>query len=199
MGTDLQSQIERARKRKFKMDFKVLAMLLFAIAAAEASVIKDLLRPVAYAELGDDVDSDWDKDSSVVHKEEEEEDTELFEEEGGDERAMEGAAFVRQPERGMAGRGNQKNKAKKGKNGGRVWGRKPGNGQGRRKNGGAKRENGNGGKRNNNKNNNKNKGKGRNAQGNKGKNGNNGNKGKKNNAMKKEQKPTVEMPMVEKS
>ena len=26
------------------MDFKVLAMLLFAIAAAEASVIKDLLR-----------------------------------------------------------------------------------------------------------------------------------------------------------
>ena len=40
----MQSQIERARKRKFKMDFKVLAMLLFAIAAAEASVIKDLLR-----------------------------------------------------------------------------------------------------------------------------------------------------------
>ena len=44
---------------------------------------KSLNRPVAYAELGDDVDSDWDKDSSVVHKEEEEEDTELFEEEGG--------------------------------------------------------------------------------------------------------------------
>ena len=38
---------------------------------------------MAYAALGDVVDSDWDKDSSVVHKEEEEEDTELVEEEAG--------------------------------------------------------------------------------------------------------------------
>ena len=38
---------------------------------------------MAYAALGDVVDSDWDKDSSVVHKEEGEEDTELVEEEAG--------------------------------------------------------------------------------------------------------------------
>merc|ERR1712037_146602 len=177
----------------FKMDFKLLAMLLFTVAAAEASVISDFLRPVAYAALGDVVDSDWDKDSSVVHKEEGEEDTELVEEEAGEERAMEGAAFMhlqgQQAEMRMAGRGNQKNKGKKGKNGGRVRGRKRGNGQGRRKQGAAKRKNGNGGKRNNNNKNNNNKNK----------NGKNGNKGKKNNAMKEEQivEMPVEMPLVE--
>merc|ERR1712037_1053363 len=124
----------------FKMDFKLLAMLLFTVAAAEASVISDFLRPVAYAALGDVVDSDWDKDSSVVHKEEGEEDTELVEEEAGEERAMEGAAFMhlqgQQAEMRMAGRGNKKNNKNKGKGKGR-------NGQGKNGNKGKNGKNGN--------------------------------------------------------
>merc|ERR1711878_195772 len=80
----------------FKMDFKILAVFLFAFAAAaEASVISDFLRPVAYAALEDVAESDWDKESSaVVQKEEEEEDTELVEEDAGEERSFPDAAFA---------------------------------------------------------------------------------------------------------
>ena len=43
------------------------------------------VRPVAYGTLSDVAESDWDKASSVVQKEEEDEDTELVEEAAGKE------------------------------------------------------------------------------------------------------------------
>ena len=43
-GGASQSPIERPRIHPFKMDFKILAISVFALAAAEASVISDFLR-----------------------------------------------------------------------------------------------------------------------------------------------------------
>ena len=77
------------------MDFKILAVLLFAFAAVEASVLSDFLRPVAYAALSDVAESDWDEEaSSVVQKEEEDEDTELVEEEAGKELVTYSAVLI---------------------------------------------------------------------------------------------------------
>ena len=76
------------------MDFKILAVLLFAFAAVEASVLSDFLRPVAYAALSDVAESDWDEASSVVQKEEEDEDTELVEEEAGKELVTYSAVLI---------------------------------------------------------------------------------------------------------